>query len=51
MTKKKEEVEKKKLVCVHCGKDELKKIIPIVKLIDSEKELYECKSCKERQYE
>ena len=51
MAKKNEEQEKKKLVCVHCKKEKLKKIIPIVKLINSEKELYECESCKERQYE
>lgn len=42
--------EKKILTCVHCGSDKLEKIIPVKTLIGSEKVLFECKTCKERQY-
>lgn len=37
--------------CIHCGKDGLKLVIPVVTLADSDKKLYECEFCNERQYE
>lgn len=47
---KKQEEEKMKIICVHCQSEDMKKIFPETKLIDSNKVLYECKKCMERQY-
>jgi hypothetical protein len=46
-----EKVEKPKElpVCVHCGKSNLKKVLPELTLEDG-RILYECRDCKERQY-